>query len=639
PWPTTHTPRRAAISSFGISGTNAHVIIEEPPTAPARHVSDETDTENMTWVLSARDEGALSRAAGRLAEHAGNRPALSATAIADALARRETHPHRAVLQARTREDLITQATALATGHNHPATTTGTPAPNGKLAVLFAGQGSQYPGMGRELAAAHPRFDQLLRNVAAHFDTHLEHPLLDIMWAQPDTPHADLLNDTLYTQPALFTLETALITYLQEHGLTPDYLMGHSIGEITAAHTAGILTLTDACTLVTTRARLMHQLPHNTGMLTVTAPAHQLHHLLTHHPDIDIAAHNSPRHTTLAGTHQALTHLTHDLTTHHIPHHTLPVSAAFHSRHLDPLLNQLTTTAHTLTHQPPTTPLITNTTGQLATTHQLTNPTHWATQARTPVHYHQGITTLTQLGVTTYLEIGPDTTLTHLTQTTLNTLNDNNDSSENFGSSDAERKSGNPNRRETITVIPTQNPRTDQTQTFTTALATLHTTTPTGLTWPTTPTPTAELPTYPFTRNHYWLTPEPRTEAHHLGFAATDHPLLATSTELPDGTHLLTTTLTTAAHPWLNDHTIAGTTLLPGTALLELALHAGRRTGCEEVEELLFQVPVALSADREKVLHLLAGPVDESGRRPITIYSRDADEQAWTRNATGTLAGV
>ncbi|MER5466887.1 polyketide synthase, partial [Streptomyces sp. NPDC002668] len=231
---------------------------------------------------------------------------------------------------------------------------------------------------------------------------------------------------------------------------------------------------------------------------------------------------------------------------------------------------------------------------------------------------QGITTLTQLGVTTYLEIGPDTTLTHLTHTTLETE----DSSS-----------------ETITVIPTQNPRTDQTQTFTTALATLHTTTPAGLTWPTTPTPPADLPTYPFTRNHYWLTPEPRTEAHHLGFAATDHPLLATSTELPDGTHLLTATLTTAAHPWLNDHTIAGTTLLPGTALLELALHAGRRTGCEEVEELLFQVPVALSGDREKVLHLLAGPVDESGRRPITIYSRDADEQAWTRNATGTLAGV
>ncbi|WUT08076.1 SDR family NAD(P)-dependent oxidoreductase [Streptomyces sp. NBC_00704] len=616
PWPSTGTPRRAAISSFGISGTNAHVIIEEPPTAPARHTADRPEPERTTWLLSARTEDELLRSAERLADHAAAHPELTANAIGDALARRHHHTHRAVLHAHTRDELLSQTRALATGHTHPGITTGTPQ-TGKLAVLFTGQGAQHPGMGRTLAETHPRFAELLTDIAARFDTHLDQPLLDVMWAEPGSELAALLDHTHYTQPALFAFEAALFTYLTEHGLTPDYLMGHSIGELTAAHAAGVLTLDDAVTLVATRAHLMQQLPTHTTMISAGAGIEQLHHILDRHAEIDVAGHNSPHHTTLAGTHDALTALTEDLDTAGITHRTLTVSGAFHSRHLDPLLPRLTEAARQLTHHAPTIPVITNTTGQVAATGQLTDPAHWATQARSAVHYHQGITTLADLGVTTYLEIGPDTTLTHLARTTLDT-NDSVDAT---------------------VCIPTQNPRTDHNDTFTDALAALHNTTPHGLTWPTTDTPPIPLPTYPFTRTHYWLTPQPQTTAQHLGLDSAEHPLLATATELPDGTHLFTTTLTTHTHPWLADHTIAGTTLLPGTALLELALHAGLRTGCEEVEELLFQAPVALSGDRERVLHLLAGPVDDCGRRPITIYSRDADDEGWTRNATGTLAAV
>ncbi|MFG2577364.1 type I polyketide synthase [Streptomyces sp. NPDC048481] len=567
----------------------------------------------ITWVLSGRTGEELVRAAERLADHAAAHPELTASAIGDALARRHHHTHRAVLHAHTREELLTQTRALATGHTHPGLTTGTPQ-TGKLAVLFTGQGSQYAGMGRALAEAHPRFAHLLTDIAARFDTHLDQPLLDVMWAEPGSELAALLDHTQYTQPALFAFEAAVFAYLTEHGLAPDYLMGHSIGELAAAHAAGVLTLDDAVTLVAARAHLMQQLPTHTSMISANAGAEQLHQILNRHPEIDVAGHNSPHHTTLAGTHDALTALAEDLHAADITHRTLTVSGAFHSRHLDPLLPRLTEAAQQLTHHTPTIAVITNTTGQVAATGQLTDPAHWATQARTAVHYHQGITTLTDLGVTTYLEIGPDTTLTHLTRTTL----------DDTGS---------------VTCIPTQNPRTNHNATFADALAALHTTTLHGLTWPTTDTPPAPLPTYPFTRTHYWLTPQPTTTAQHLGLDSAEHPLLATATELPDGSHLFTTTLTTHTHPWLADHTIAGTTLLPGTALLELALHAGLRTGCEEVEELLFQSPVALSGDRERVLHLLAGPVDDCGRRPITIYSRDADDEGWTRNATGTLAAV
>ncbi|MEV6297751.1 type I polyketide synthase, partial [Streptomyces sp. NPDC051896] len=266
PWPTTDTPRRAAVSSFGISGTNAHVIIEEPPTPAADTHTDQPHPTPTTWLLSARTHDELTRTAERLADHATRHPELTATAIADTLARRRHHPHRAVLTADDRDTLLTQTRALANRTTHPGLTTGHPT-GGKLAVLFTGQGAQHPGMGRELAQAHPRFGGLLRDIAARFDTHLEHPLLEVMWADEDSELAGLLHDTLYTQPALFTFETALYHYLTEHGLAPDYLMGHSIGELTAAHAVGTLTLDDACTLVTTRAHLMHHLPTHTGMLT------------------------------------------------------------------------------------------------------------------------------------------------------------------------------------------------------------------------------------------------------------------------------------------------------------------------------------------------------------------------------------
>ncbi|MFG2577669.1 type I polyketide synthase, partial [Streptomyces sp. NPDC048481] len=623
PWPSTDAPRRAAVSSFGISGTNAHVIIEEPPARSEKPtiVTDGPDSERRAWVLSGRTGEELVRAAERLADHAAAHPELTASAIGDALARRHHHTHRAVLHAHTREELLTQTRALATGHTHPGLTTGTPQ-TGKLAVLFTGQGSQYAGMGRALAETHPRFAHLLTDIAARFDTHLDQPLLDVMWAEPGSELAALLDHTQYTQPALFAFEAAVFAYLTEHGLAPDYLMGHSIGELAAAHAAGVLTLDDAVTLVATRAHLMQQLPTHTSMISANAGAEQLHQILNRHPEIDVAGHNSPHHTTLAGTHDALTALAEDLDAAEISHRTLTVSGAFHSRHLDPLLPHLTEAARRLTHHAPAIPVITNTTGQVATT--LTDPTHWATQARTAVHYHQGITSLADLGVTTYLEIGPDTTLTHLTRTTL-------DSRTHEPAADT---SDNADATDNTVCIATQNPRTDQSQVFAEALAALHTATPHGLTWPTTDTPPAPLPTYPFTRTHYWLAAEPRTDATQIGLGPADHPLLAASSEQPDGSHLFTTTLTTRTHPWLADHTIAGTTLLPGTALLDIALHAGDQLDHPHLAELTLHSPITLPAQLQLTVDT---PTDD--QRHLTIHTRTPDtttDQAWTLRATGTL---
>ncbi|MER6009081.1 acyltransferase domain-containing protein, partial [Nonomuraea angiospora] len=335
-------------------------------------------------------------------------------------------------------------------------------------------------MGRQLYETFPTFATALNNTLDALDPHLDHPLRDIMWAQPNTPQAHLLNQTTYTQPAIFALQTALTHLLTSLGIHPHYLAGHSLGEITAAHTAGILTLTDAATLITQRAHLMQTLPPNGAMTAINATPEEITPHLT--PHTTIAAINHPTNTVISGN----AHDIHTITTHFTnlgrKTHPLTVSHAFHSPLLDPILTPLDTLAHTLTHHPAHTPLITNTTA--TPTHTLT-PTHWAHHARQPVQFANTITHLHHTGVTTYLEIGPDTTLTaiapHNLPTTTHTTNSH--------------------------FTPTLRKNHPETHTLLTAIATTHThNTNTTPNW-TTLIPhatTTDLPTYPFQHHHYWL---------------------------------------------------------------------------------------------------------------------------------------
>ncbi|WP_240510030.1 acyltransferase domain-containing protein, partial [Streptomyces malaysiense] len=351
-------------------------------------------------------------------------------------------------------------------------------------------------MGRDLYHHHPTFAHALDEACAHLDPHLPQPLKPLLFAPPHTPQAQLLNHTLYTQPALFAFQTALHHLLTHHGITPTHLIGHSIGEITAAHTAGILTLPDAATLVTTRARLMNQLPPGAMITAHTTDPTPLTQALEHHPHTaSIAATNTPDTYVISGDPHTIDHLTTHLEKHHIKTKKLHVSHAFHSPHMEPILEEFHTTAQTLTYHPPHTPLISNTTGQLAHPHQHTNPHYWTQHIRQPVHFTQGITTLHHLGTTTYLELTPHPTLTPAIHTTTETLTNTN----------------NPNNP---VIIPLQHHNTTPNHHhYTTALATLHThgTTPN---WTTTHTPThtttdnhpVPLPTYPFQHQTYWLRP-------------------------------------------------------------------------------------------------------------------------------------
>ncbi|WP_424217642.1 type I polyketide synthase (plasmid) [Streptomyces sp. BI20] len=414
PWDTDGRPRRAGISAFGISGTNAHTILEEAP-APAPAETPEPAPAGalpvVPWILSGKGADAVRRQAERLLAVAADLdPHDTAHTLATARARLT---HRAAVTGRDHAELLAALRALAAGEHEIVVT---PEP-GPLAFLFSGQGSQRPGMGRTLHAAFPVFAAALDEITAAFDPLLGRSLRELMFAEDAPgaePTASPLHRTENTQAALFAFEVALYRLLEHWGVRPELLAGHSIGEIAAAHVAGVLDLPDAVTLVAARGRLMQALPAGGAMISLLATEEEIRPLLTE--GVDIAAVNGPRSVVVSGDEDAAL----AVAAHAAKSTRLKVSHAFHSHRMDPMLEEFRAVLDTLTLREPALPIVSTLTGEPAGP-EITTPDYWVRHAREAVRFHHAITTLTGRGAVRFLEIGPDAVLTTMAQDAPGTL--------------------------------------------------------------------------------------------------------------------------------------------------------------------------------------------------------------------------
>ncbi|MER5886560.1 SDR family NAD(P)-dependent oxidoreductase [Streptomyces sp. NPDC001941] len=611
--------RRAGVSSFGLSGTNAHLVLEEAPRAlPAPSAPAEAGGP-FVLPVSGQSEEAVREQAGRWARWLSGRDVRLADVAATAALHRTHFERRAAVTAATVAEAADALGALA-GGRVPAGAAEGQAVAGDLAVLFTGQGSQRIGMGRQLYAALPVFRQAFDEVVAALDPHLSRPLGDVLLAPGDSPDAVLVHETEFTQPGLFAVEVALFRQWQAWGVVPSAVAGHSIGELAAAHVAGVLDLADAARLVAARGRLMQACERGGAMASVEASEAEVLAVLSGR--VSVAGLNGPAQTVVSGDTTAVEAVVAHFAAEGRRTRRLEVSHAFHSPHMDAMLGAYAEVAAGCAFRAPEIPLVSTVTGTWAT-EELTDPAYWVRQVRDAVRFVDAVRTLEQGGAVRYLEVGPAGVLSAMGAACV-------EGAASFTAS--QRTSRTPDEP------------VDEVRTLVQALGALHVAGE-AVAWDRVldgGSP-VDLPTYAFQRDRFWLEParSGKGDARQSGLVPAEHPWLGAVVTLADGEgHLLSGRLSLAEHAWLRDHAVFGTVLVPGTGLLDLALAAARTVGAGSVAELTLAQPLVLTEDSPVRLQVRVGAPDDEGRRALGIHSQPesaADAGTWTQHAAGRLA--
>lgn len=624
PWPDrpdrTGRPRRAGVSSFGISGTNSHVILEQAPLGPVPAAPGETPASLVPWVLSAKSAPALAEQATRLRQFLEQRTDLDPADVAYSLATtRATFDHRAVVIGIERSDLVSGLAAIASGSPAPNVVTGKAAAPGATVFIFPGQGAQWTGMAAELLESATVFADHMRLCDAAFTEFVDWSLLDAVRGGTGAPSLDRV-DVL--QPTLFAVMVSLAAQWRAMGIHPDAVLGHSQGEIAAAYVAGALSLRDAAKVVTLRSKAVRAIAGTGGMVSLPRPVHQVCALIEPWArSISVAAQNGPFATVVSGSAAALDELMAECERDDVQASRIPVDYASHSAQVDELREELRVALTGLAPRTGDIAFISAVTGAELDTSCLDGE-YWFANLRQPVLFEQALRWSREHGYGTFVECSPHPVLNAAVQESLQDY-----AGDHIVVATLRRNQGGLCRfLMSVAEAHTRGKSPDWASILGDARVR-----------------PVDLPTYAFQRKRYWLDCAPQfVDASSLGVAAADHPLLGAAVSQADSDGIIFTgRLSLASHPWLADHKVHGIVLLPGAAMVELALHAGDRAGCPHVDQLVLQAPLVIGQHAGVAIQVTVGAHDQCGERPVRIYSRidDGTDRAWTLHAEGVLSAT
>ena len=634
PWPVTDHPRTAAVSSFGISGTNAHLILQQapiPPAAPISSAEPVVEPPLRIWPISARTPAALAGQAQRLGQHLIDHPDLDITEVAYSLASTRTHhPYRAAIStpvsaADPRQDVLTALNALAAGQPHPYVTQHhyRPHQGGKTVFVFAGQGGQYPAMGAQLYQHHRVFARVFDECDQALRPYTGWSVRDVICQDSAAPSLDRVE---VVQPVLFAMMVSLAETLRSYAIVPDAVIGHSQGEIAAAYIAGALSLTDAAKVVALRAKALKSLGGTGTMASVLLGAPDLQpRLQPWGSALSIAAVNGPSQTIISGETLAVEQFIAACDREGIQVRPIAVDYAAHSVAVEELREHLLGEWADLSPFPARTPLYSTAQSALSSDPLDTatmDADYWYRNLREPVRFYDCVAELLAKGEHTFVELSAHPVLAPAIIDTLISVEGRTQSA-------------------VITTLHRDRPDLD---TVAAALAQLHThghSPSWSSLYP--QTRTIPLPTYPFEHRRYWLMATPSADVSAAGLDRPEHPLLGAITRLADRDEVVVSgRLSMSTQGWLTGHRVGDTVVFPATGFIDVVLAAAELVDCAVIDELVLHTPMELSEDTPTDLQIAIGPVDEQGRRAFSVHACSGEQHrptAWTLHATGTLSST
>jgi acyl transferase domain-containing protein len=626
-WKRGSRPRIAGISSFGASGTNAHVIVAEAPgpVAVSRPASDTVSERPLhILVISGKTRDALYAVAEKYARFFGANPDISLPDAAFTANTGRSHlAYRCAFVGADLSEICARMSAFAggevaaTGNENPVRVSDRP----KVAFLFTGQGAQRVGMGSRLYATQPVFRAALNRCSELLESVLPRPLLSVLYPGPGD--SSLLDQTGYTQPALFALEYALAEMWRSWGVVPNAVLGHSVGEYVAACVAGVFSLEDGLRLISERGRLMLGLPEGGAMAAIFAGEAPVREVISSgYPDLDIAAVNGPQSVTISGPRSQVERALGEFTQRGLGGRLLQVSHAFHSCLMEPMLDEFEKAAAGTSFSNPRIPLVSNVEGRFFERTETPDAAYWRRHVRAAVRFADGIEALRQKGYSTYLELGPDPTLAGMARRIVG---------ENEGVFLASLKAGRDDFEQVLTTLGTLHERG------------------VSVDWNGFDAPYERrrivLPTYPFEKKHYWVPPPPpikqRGRSTAAAFGRHDHPLLQSRFRSPLVQEVVyEATLDLARHSFLEDLRIQGVPVLSLAGFVEIAQAAARdmfTTGVCTVSALTLEHALTVQDDETPRIQCVIRPQGDGSAELHIISLGEASgasaQGAWVRHAS------